>query len=209
MDYVDTINEKLRVLYPDAEVTSDIPVSTAASTSRMIRSKTLICPPGTISCALPAMSKEDDTFAVVGESTRRQTTEQFYDFMSDSEPFLQIANVDNGNIGSSGLTRSNHGTVPRGKPEEQNIEKEELLKGLQAFQTSSRSSGDQVDHADGCVKVRGRSGDWDEKEFTYGHLRTSKNSLLRGSSIEDVVSQEEEGQESRSDTGGPQHCSIA
>ena len=209
MDYVNTMSENLQTLYPDAEVSSDVPVSTAASTSRMIRSKNLICPPGTISCALPALAKEEDTFAVVGESARRAATEQFYDFMSDSESFLQIANVDSGNV-KSGLTRSVNGRFSRGETDVKNHNNDQgadmdLMKGLQAFEKSSRSSGDKADFADGCVKVRGRQGDWEsdlEQEYVYGHLRTKKNSLLRGSSIEDVVSLEEEGQETRADGAG-------
>lgn len=55
-------------LYPSATVRRDIVASTAAAFSRMILSKHLIAPPGTVSALLPALAKPTGTFGAVGES---------------------------------------------------------------------------------------------------------------------------------------------
>lgn len=58
----------LQQLYPDARVQRDIVASTAAAYSRMILSKHLIAPPGTVAALLPALAKPSGTFGAVGES---------------------------------------------------------------------------------------------------------------------------------------------
>ena len=77
---------------------------------------------------------------------------------------------------------------------------DELSQGLNAFGgAGGRNAGAEAraDYVDGCVELRGRIGDW-EQDFIYEDLATDKNGLLRGSSIEDVMTDIEEGQR----TGG-------
>ena len=77
---------------------------------------------------------------------------------------------------------------------------DELSQGLNAFGGvggGNAGADGRADYVDGCVELRGRIGDW-EQDFIYEDLATDKNGLLRGSSIEDVMTDIEEGQR----TGG-------
>lgn len=185
VDYAESLKEDLAKAHPDAEVSLDISVSTAATTSRMVRAHVLICPPGTTSCLVPALSKEEDTFAILGESMARSNTEEFFDFLSVPRFSLQIANVDDAREIAHDVGRNS------------DFSNNELLHGVHAF-TSSGGEG----YKDGCVELRGRIGEW-EKDFVYEDLSTNRNGLLRGSSAEDALPIEER-QKGRSggNTGG-------
>lgn len=184
INYANTLKNGLQQTYPDAEVDLDVAVSSAAATSRMIRARTLVCPPGTSACLIPAMAKEEASVAVVGESTRRFNTEQFFDFLSASDYSLQIANVDNANIQNKNVGRSQDGNL-------------DLTDVLDLFATDSRTESSGSKYVDGCVELRGRIGDW-EQDYVYADLASEKNALLRGSSVEDVVASAEQGQRGRS-----------
>jgi hypothetical protein len=93
LHHASNLTSYLGVMHPNAVTEMDVVTSTAAAFSRMILAKYLICPPGTTGCLLPALSKEEGTFAVVAESTHRANTFHYYDFVSGYEDFLQIAHI--------------------------------------------------------------------------------------------------------------------
>ena len=169
VDYAKAMQKDIQKLHPDAEVTFEVSTSTAAAVSRMVRVKVLVCPPGTTTCLIPALAKEQDTFAVVGESMGRSNTEEFFDFVSKPRYNLHIANIDNAREPAQDLARNNDFSV------------DQLALGADAF-SSSGGKG----YVDGCVELRGRIGDW-EQDFIYEDLATEKNGLLRGSSAEDTA----------------------
>ncbi len=184
IDYANFLQDSLQSLHPDAEVGIEVTTSSANAMTRMVRSRTLMCPPGTTNCLIPAMSKEENTFAVVGESMARSNTEKYFDFLSTNEYSIQIANLDNDSVHSTGdMSRSS-------------MTADELFEGLGAFGGGSDGGRVSGDYVDGCVELRGRIGDW-EQDFIYEDLSTTKNGLLRGSSVEDVVTDIEEGQRTR------------
>lgn len=188
IDYANFLQESLQSLHPDAEVGIEITTSSATAVTRMVRSRTLMCPPGTTPCLVPAMSKEENTFAVVGESLARSNTDKYFDFLSTNEYSIQISNVDNDSVyNTAELGRTSHMTP------------DELSQGLNAFGGGGGGNAGaegRADYVDGCVELRGRIGDW-EQDFIYEDLATDKNGLLRGSSIEDVMTDIEEGQRTR------------
>mmetsp|Transcript_6167 Transcript_6167/g.9355 ORF Transcript_6167/g.9355 Transcript_6167/m.9355 type:complete len:576 (+) Transcript_6167:62-1789(+) len=57
----------------------DVVGSSAASFSRMINSKILICPPGTVMCLLPALSKKAGTKAYVAEDPAHKETYHWFE----------------------------------------------------------------------------------------------------------------------------------
>lgn len=80
-------------MYPNAVVQLDIVMSTAAVFSRMELAKYLVCPPGTTACLMPALAKEEDTFAVVAESPDSPKTYQYFNFVDTHDDHLQLAQV--------------------------------------------------------------------------------------------------------------------
>mmetsp|Transcript_22113 Transcript_22113/g.25585 ORF Transcript_22113/g.25585 Transcript_22113/m.25585 type:complete len:712 (-) Transcript_22113:24-2159(-) len=186
-EYAHSVLNYVKDMNPNADASLEVTTSTATATSRMIRARTLLCTPGSVNCLLPAMSKEENTFAVVGESSARSNTEQFFDFFSTSDYQLQVSDIDKAiDIGTT--------TRTSGTPEA--MSETELEAGISAFTSDPRNSDMKV--VDGCVELRGRIGDW-EQEFVYEDLATERNSLLRGSSAEDIQSGMEEGRQSRNE----------
>ena len=57
----------------------DVVGSTAASFSRMINCKILICPPGTVMCLLPALSKQAGTKAYIAEDPAYKETYKWFE----------------------------------------------------------------------------------------------------------------------------------
>mmetsp|Transcript_23837 Transcript_23837/g.35435 ORF Transcript_23837/g.35435 Transcript_23837/m.35435 type:complete len:1035 (+) Transcript_23837:104-3208(+) len=197
IDYANFLQETLQDLHPDAEVGIEITTSSAAATSRMVRARSLVCGPGTTNCLIPAMSKEENTFAVMGESTARSFTDRYFDFLSTNEYSIQIANIDNDSVSSAGsMGRGSFSEDSMGRSS--HLTPDQLSQGLAAFGDDRQPGGKkaQADYVDGCVELRGRIGDW-EQDFVYEDLATDKNELLRGSSIEDLVTDIEEGQRTR------------
>ena len=68
VDHGRNLRRFLALLYPNSNVHLDIVSSTAATQSRMILAKTLICPPGTVGCLLPALAKAEGTYATMVDS---------------------------------------------------------------------------------------------------------------------------------------------
>jgi hypothetical protein len=116
------IFEYMKIMYPNSLVEFHMISSTAAAFSRMILAKFLVCPPGTSACLMPALAKEEDTFAVVAETPQDLSTFQYFDFVDTHDDHLQVihmaevaAAVDDssgGGIGDSGNVNSRAGTTP-------------------------------------------------------------------------------------------------
>uniref|UniRef100_A0A6U3VH73 Uncharacterized protein n=1 Tax=Ditylum brightwellii TaxID=49249 RepID=A0A6U3VH73_9STRA len=69
---------------PNVYVRYDVVASTAASFARMIMVKTLICPPGTHSCLLPALSKFPNTDAIIAEAASSYSTFSWFGHVTDA-----------------------------------------------------------------------------------------------------------------------------
>jgi len=66
---------------PPPGVSFDIVSSTAALFSRMINSHLLICPPGTITCLLPALSKQGNKETVMMETPNKPSTYKWFTYL--------------------------------------------------------------------------------------------------------------------------------
>lgn len=146
--------------------------SSAASYSRMILSKYLICPPGTVNCLLPALAKEDDTYAVISENQDRPQTWRWFDFVRSGDANIQVAfvspsaNVVGGTAGGGGERETPPGNAD----------------GLQKFGTEAK------DYREGCNELRGKLGSW-EQDFHYNQLLTKDSLKLRGTTLDGVTKQ--------------------
>ena len=71
----------------------DVIASTASAYARMIYVHKLICPPGSVSCLLPALVKVDGTSAVIAEGSSNPETLGWFEHISDSKVTLQNIEV--------------------------------------------------------------------------------------------------------------------
>ena len=71
--------------------------STAASASRMVRSKLLLCPPSTPACLLPALGKIGETKAILMEGTLSKEVSEFFHYMGYSDT-VKIVEVPDSQI---------------------------------------------------------------------------------------------------------------
>jgi hypothetical protein len=191
IEYAETLRDGLKETHPTADdIKVDVVTSSNEANAVMTAAKYLVCPPGTNTCLIPAMSKSGETFASVLENSARSLpTNYFFDTLNDSETSIQISDLnDQASSRSGSITRS--GALGRSDI----LTRDELADGLGAFESGPRESGEV---ADGCAETRSVSGNW-EQDFRYEDLATGKNALLRGSSIEGMVTGMEEGQETRS-----------
>ena len=76
-----------------------ISCSTAASASRMVRTKLLLCLPSTPSCLLPALAKSEGTNAILLARQDEPQVFEFFNYMGASE-HVKIVNVDSSTIPS-------------------------------------------------------------------------------------------------------------
>jgi len=175
------IKEYLQRVHPSIKVELLGVLSSSEAYSRMVLSKYLICPPGTTGCLLPAVSKEDGTFAVVGESPDRPTTFRYFDFVSGFESQLQVATVNvrattrmggGRNDGRDDTSLLDVGTIGEGRFGDEGQEGKNDKGGL--------FSG--AGYRDGCVELRGRLGSW-EQDFDYAALGGKHAKVLRGSAV--------------------------
>ena len=63
----------------DTYVRYDVVGSTAASFSRMIKARILVCPPGTVMCLLPALGKKPGKKAYIAENPSQKLTFQWFE----------------------------------------------------------------------------------------------------------------------------------
>jgi len=170
------IHTYLAKMHTSAEVTLDMIASTAEAYSNMVTASYLICPPGTTACLIPAMVKEEGTFAIVGESPDRSNTYNYFIFMSDIGPELQVAkmNVSLRARGSQDDDDDDDNTAESFQfPIPLNYEDPILLDGTRSSDGGFR---------DGCNKARGGNlGSW-EKDFSYESLTSDKAGTVRGRS---------------------------
>jgi hypothetical protein len=75
----------------------EISGSTAASASRMVRSKLLLCPPSTPACLLPALGKTGGTKAILMEGTVLKEVSEFFHYMGYSDT-IKIVEVPDSQI---------------------------------------------------------------------------------------------------------------
>ena len=147
LHHASNLTNYLGVMHPNAVTEMDVVTSTAAAYSRMILAKYLICPPGTTGCLLPALSKEEGTFAVVAESTHRVNTFHYYDFVSGYEDFLQIAHISD--IASGDLLKPSFknldGVTINDFVTETSIDGAEAAASSSAFNNAEVPSSDVVD----------------------------------------------------------------
>lgn len=182
IDHANELKDWLERMFPDAVIQTDVVTSTAAAYSRMILSKYLICPPGTSSCLIPALSKEDGTYAVVTETPEMPGTYRYFDFVSGNENHIQVSNVGDSDVLRAGVREV---IFPDGEGPEEEDEKEDTPEerpspgvdkdGLDMFTGSG--------YRDGCVELRGKLGSW-EQDFHYNSLAGDNADLLRGSTEE-------------------------
>ncbi len=92
-EHADEIQIYMTKMYPDSEVRQHVGTSTAMAYSRLILAKYIVCPPGTTSCLLPALAKEENTFAAVAESPERENTFQYFDFVRSNGAQMQVAHI--------------------------------------------------------------------------------------------------------------------
>lgn len=139
--------------------------SSAASYSRMILSKYLICPPGTVNCLLPALAKEDNTYAVINENQEKPNTWHWFDFVRSGDANIQVAYVS---PSAGAVSSSTSVTLPEGGS------------GLSKFGTDGK------DYREGCTELRGKLGSW-EQDFHYNQLLTEDSNKLRGNTLKGVA----------------------
>ena len=71
----------------------DIVASTAASFSRMLHTKLLICPPGTVGCLLPALAKNPNTKVYIAEHPDRPSTRHWYDYLLEEHKKTRVVSA--------------------------------------------------------------------------------------------------------------------
>ncbi len=91
LEYGTELREYLYTHFRDyaVEVTFSLLSSTAASFSRMIQTNTLICPPETMSCLLPALAKERIKNTVIFESPSSSTYD-WYSYLGGALKNIQL-----------------------------------------------------------------------------------------------------------------------
>jgi len=90
VDYARSLKEYIKTQTEIAEVGLYIIASTAALYSRMILTKTLICPPSTVGCLLPALTKDGDKIAHILEVDSAELATSATGWF---RPFVGLANV--------------------------------------------------------------------------------------------------------------------
>jgi len=191
----------MKQMYPDSFVKSHMIASTAAAYSRMILAKFLVCPPGTSACLMPALSKEEDTFAVVAESPEDLGTWQYFDFVDTYSDNLQVAHVDTVLGPATGSTADNNPdnavTAEAAASDSTADTADTTTEGgnpLVAARAGATGTGMDFDaflgtgeHRDGCVELRGKLGSW-ELDYAYEDLKEENVAAhLRGQSNVDVA----------------------
>lgn len=73
----------------------DVVAATAASFSRMVAVKTLICPPGSVSCLLPAVAKNPGTSAIIVDAMSRPATHAWFEHLKGLNQVEQSVSVVN------------------------------------------------------------------------------------------------------------------
>jgi len=74
-------------------VSFDLISSTATAYSRMIMAHILICPPGTITCLLPALARQDTKKSIIFESSSQLSTFHWFKYLAKSAS-ISIVPVD-------------------------------------------------------------------------------------------------------------------
>eukprot|EP00559_Dactyliosolen_fragilissimus_P002329 CAMPEP_0184860998 /NCGR_PEP_ID=MMETSP0580-20130426/5784_1 /TAXON_ID=1118495 /ORGANISM="Dactyliosolen fragilissimus" /LENGTH=943 /DNA_ID=CAMNT_0027358319 /DNA_START=360 /DNA_END=3191 /DNA_ORIENTATION=+ len=180
LDHAQHVTDMLQTMYPRAIVRFDIVTSTAASYSRMILAKYLICPPGTTSCLFPSIAKEEDSFAVIAESPQRANTFHWFDVLSDEEDNIQVAyvkaspNIIGGSTAASGgSSRFENNKSDKDEKSDNKSNPSDLGKGIEVFNNIK-------DYRDECTDLRGRLGSW-EQDYHYENLMGDNAAEIHGS----------------------------
>ena len=82
-----------RGLYEGTYVRIDVVAATAASFTRMVNVKTLVCPPGSVSCLLPAVAKNPGTKAVIIEASNHPVTFDWFHNLKQMEGIKDSVSV--------------------------------------------------------------------------------------------------------------------
>lgn len=82
-----------RGLYSGTYVRIDVVAATAASFTRMVNVKTLICPPGSVSCLLPAVAKNPGTKAVIIEASNHPVTFDWFHSLKQMDEIKDSVSV--------------------------------------------------------------------------------------------------------------------
>ena len=77
----------------EVEVSFDLVSSTATSYSRMILSHTLVCPPGTISCLMPALAKQFSKETIFFESPEKTSTYHWFTLLGKKAGNVKIVTL--------------------------------------------------------------------------------------------------------------------
>jgi len=179
-------------LYTDADVSLKIVSSTASAFSRMVTAKLLLCPPGTLSCLLPALVKPRGTFAIVAETPDGDSTYHWFDGLgADRLNNMELVSLSEEDV----RLAINYG----GYDKEKNPNIDEIVNegptsddwfrssNVEISPTLTRAefSKDGVINSDKlhCTQTRGRLGKW-EKQFSYDNLITTGSKEMDGKSIE-------------------------
>lgn len=152
VDHGRKLRHYLSVFYPQAHVRFDLVASSAAAYSRMVMAKMLMCPPGTVSCLLPALAKPEGTNAVVVEALNRENTYHWFTTLQETQAgnaqhvdaidldHIQVVTVDVADTAGGGMT-----TVGGGD-------------GDSDFESTLLK--DPPLRSEGCDQIRGKMGEW-------------------------------------------------
>lgn len=77
----------------NVQVSFELIASTAAAYSRMILAHTLICPPGSTVCLIPALAKDLDKSAVIFEHSTVQSTFHWFTYLMGDHDQLNMNNI--------------------------------------------------------------------------------------------------------------------
>lgn len=171
IEHAGDLEEYFERMYPTAIISLDVSTSTAAAFSRMILSKYLVCPPGTSACLLPALAKEEQTFAVIAESYERMNTYQYFNFVDNHNDSLQIAQIS-----PRGITSTNE--EPQSDPSDED-EDEKQPETARIF-TSEGDRGGEV-QIQGDVQTKG-------EVKTQGEVQIQGDVQTQDTSVEDGTS---------------------